>query len=58
MSQDLPGNTETGGAPTVGECHHFANELVYGNYILDADLEDKLYDVLHARRFRTYHEAH
>ena len=46
MSQDLPGNAEASGAPTVVECYDCANELVSGNYILDADLEDDLYDVL------------
>ena len=46
MSQDPPGNAEASGVPTVAKCYDYANELVGGNYILDADLEDDLYDVL------------
>ena len=46
MSQDPPGNAEASGVPTVARCYNYANEVVGGKYILDADLEDDLYDVL------------
>ena len=45
-SQDLPGNAEASDSPTVAECYDYANKLVGGNYILDDNLGDNLYDVL------------
>ena len=47
MSQDLPNGASGNTTPALNGYHDFANKLVNGNYILDADLEDELYDVLY-----------